>query len=79
MITRKRRVTRPERLCEASWARIVAALHGGHGPSREMVQAAKHAGAFAPERVHVVPSATFRGRDPFSLARTASLLGYGLI
>jgi len=42
-------------------------------------RAAKHAGAFAPDRVHVVPSATFRGRDPISLARTASLLGYGLL
>jgi UDP-N-acetylglucosamine--N-acetylmuramyl-(pentapeptide) pyrophosphoryl-undecaprenol N-acetylglucosamine transferase len=29
--------------------------------------------------VHVIPSATIRGRDPFSLARTGSVLGYGLL
>jgi UDP-N-acetylglucosamine--N-acetylmuramyl-(pentapeptide) pyrophosphoryl-undecaprenol N-acetylglucosamine transferase len=40
---------------------------------------AKHAGAFAPDAVHVIPSATIRGRDPLSLAKTASLLGYGLL
>jgi UDP-N-acetylglucosamine--N-acetylmuramyl-(pentapeptide) pyrophosphoryl-undecaprenol N-acetylglucosamine transferase len=41
-------------------------------------RAAQHAGAFAP-LVHVIPSATIRGRDPFSLARTAALLGYGTL
>ena len=42
-------------------------------------RAAQHAGAFAPEAVHVVPSATFRGRDPVSIARTGGVLGYGLL
>ena len=41
-------------------------------------RAARHAGAFA-GAVHVIPSATIRGRNPFSLARTASVLGYGLL
>ena len=34
--------------------------------------------AFPPERVHVIPSATWRGRDPISIARTGSTLAYGL-
>jgi UDP-N-acetylglucosamine--N-acetylmuramyl-(pentapeptide) pyrophosphoryl-undecaprenol N-acetylglucosamine transferase len=42
-------------------------------------RAAKHAGAFPPQAVHVIPSATIRGRNPVSLAKTASLLGYGLL
>jgi UDP-N-acetylglucosamine--N-acetylmuramyl-(pentapeptide) pyrophosphoryl-undecaprenol N-acetylglucosamine transferase len=42
-------------------------------------RAARHAGAFSPDAVHRVPSATIRGRDPLSLAKTASVLGYGLL
>jgi len=42
-------------------------------------RAAQHAGAFPPSAVHVIPSATIRGRDPLSLARTGSLLGYGML
>jgi UDP-N-acetylglucosamine--N-acetylmuramyl-(pentapeptide) pyrophosphoryl-undecaprenol N-acetylglucosamine transferase len=42
-------------------------------------RAAKHAGAFPPEAVHVIPSATIRGRDPLSLAKTGGLLTYGLL
>jgi UDP-N-acetylglucosamine--N-acetylmuramyl-(pentapeptide) pyrophosphoryl-undecaprenol N-acetylglucosamine transferase len=42
-------------------------------------RAAKHAGSFSPEAVHVIPSATIRGRDPLALTKTASLLGYGLL
>ena len=42
-------------------------------------RAAQHAGAFPPEAVHVIPSATFRSRDPIALAKTGSLLGYGLL
>jgi len=42
-------------------------------------RAARHAGAFPPEAIHVIPSATIRGRDPLSLAKTAGLLGYGLV
>ncbi len=40
-------------------------------------RAARYGGAFPPASVHMVPSATVRGRDPVSLARTAGLLGYG--
>ena len=39
----------------------------------------RHAGAFPPDAVHVIPSATIRGRDPLSLARTGSVLGYGVL
>jgi UDP-N-acetylglucosamine--N-acetylmuramyl-(pentapeptide) pyrophosphoryl-undecaprenol N-acetylglucosamine transferase len=42
-------------------------------------RAAQHAGAFAPDSVHVIPSATFRGRDPLSLAKTSGVLGHGLL
>jgi UDP-N-acetylglucosamine--N-acetylmuramyl-(pentapeptide) pyrophosphoryl-undecaprenol N-acetylglucosamine transferase len=34
--------------------------------------------AVPPERVHVIPSATFRGRDVLSVMRTGSALAYGL-
>ena len=33
---------------------------------------------FRAGRVHVIPSATWRGRDPISIARTGSTLAYGL-
>jgi UDP-N-acetylglucosamine--N-acetylmuramyl-(pentapeptide) pyrophosphoryl-undecaprenol N-acetylglucosamine transferase len=42
-------------------------------------RAARHAGAFSPDAVHVIPSATIRGRDPLSLATTGGLLGYGTL
>jgi UDP-N-acetylglucosamine--N-acetylmuramyl-(pentapeptide) pyrophosphoryl-undecaprenol N-acetylglucosamine transferase len=42
-------------------------------------RAARHAGAFPPDAVHVIPSATFRGRDPLSIARTGTMLGSGLL
>jgi UDP-N-acetylglucosamine--N-acetylmuramyl-(pentapeptide) pyrophosphoryl-undecaprenol N-acetylglucosamine transferase len=42
-------------------------------------RAARHAGAFPPDAVHLVPSATIRGRSPVALAKTASVLGYGLL
>ena len=38
-------------------------------------RAAKFGGRFPAERVHVIPSATWRGRDPFSIARTGSDAG----
>jgi UDP-N-acetylglucosamine--N-acetylmuramyl-(pentapeptide) pyrophosphoryl-undecaprenol N-acetylglucosamine transferase len=41
-------------------------------------RAARHAGAFAGS-VHVIPSATIRGKNPVSLARTGGMLGYGLL
>jgi UDP-N-acetylglucosamine--N-acetylmuramyl-(pentapeptide) pyrophosphoryl-undecaprenol N-acetylglucosamine transferase len=43
-------------------------------------RAARHAGAFSPEAIHVIPSATVRSKkNPFSLARTGGVLGYGLL
>jgi UDP-N-acetylglucosamine--N-acetylmuramyl-(pentapeptide) pyrophosphoryl-undecaprenol N-acetylglucosamine transferase len=42
-------------------------------------RAARHAGTFAADTVHVIPSATIRGRDPLSLAKTGGLLGYGTL
>jgi UDP-N-acetylglucosamine--N-acetylmuramyl-(pentapeptide) pyrophosphoryl-undecaprenol N-acetylglucosamine transferase len=42
-------------------------------------RAARHAGAFAAAGVHIIPSATIRGRNPFSLAKTGTLLGYGAL
>jgi UDP-N-acetylglucosamine--N-acetylmuramyl-(pentapeptide) pyrophosphoryl-undecaprenol N-acetylglucosamine transferase len=42
-------------------------------------RAARHASAFPSKSVHVVPSATVRNKkNPFSLARTGLVLGYGL-
>src|SRR3954470_8343481 len=41
-------------------------------------RAAQHAGAFASD-IHIIPSATIRGRDPLSLAKTGALLGYGVL
>ena len=38
-------------------------------------RAARHAGAFAAAGVHIIPSATIRGRNPISLAKTGVLLG----
>ena len=40
-------------------------------------RAAHHAGAFDWSAVHVIPSATLRGRDPVSLVRTGATLGFG--
>jgi UDP-N-acetylglucosamine--N-acetylmuramyl-(pentapeptide) pyrophosphoryl-undecaprenol N-acetylglucosamine transferase len=42
-------------------------------------RAARFGGAFAQDAIHVVASATLRGRDPIALARTVTLLGRGLI
>jgi UDP-N-acetylglucosamine--N-acetylmuramyl-(pentapeptide) pyrophosphoryl-undecaprenol N-acetylglucosamine transferase len=39
---------------------------------------ARYGGAFADETVHVVASATLRGRDPIAIMRTAARLGFGL-
>jgi UDP-N-acetylglucosamine--N-acetylmuramyl-(pentapeptide) pyrophosphoryl-undecaprenol N-acetylglucosamine transferase len=41
-------------------------------------RAARHAGAFA-GAVHVIPSATLRGKNPVALARTGAVLGYGFL
>jgi UDP-N-acetylglucosamine--N-acetylmuramyl-(pentapeptide) pyrophosphoryl-undecaprenol N-acetylglucosamine transferase len=41
-------------------------------------RAAKFGGHFPAETVHVIPSATLRGRDPVSLTKTGGTLAYGL-
>lgn len=41
-------------------------------------RAARYGDAFAKDAIHVVASATLRGRDPLALARTAAMLGIGL-
>ncbi len=61
-------------------AEALAAALGKRGVAVGLLtdaRAARHAGAFAD--VHVIPSATFRGRDPWSLASTAGVLGRGFI
>jgi len=42
-------------------------------------RAARFGGAFAEDAVHVVASATLRGRNPFALTRTAVMLGTGFL
>ncbi len=42
-------------------------------------RATRYGGAFPARATHVVPSATLRGRDPLSLARTVATLGLGLV
>jgi UDP-N-acetylglucosamine--N-acetylmuramyl-(pentapeptide) pyrophosphoryl-undecaprenol N-acetylglucosamine transferase len=43
------------------------------------VRGGRYGGKFPARQVHVVPSATVRGRNPLSLARTAAILGYGML
>jgi UDP-N-acetylglucosamine--N-acetylmuramyl-(pentapeptide) pyrophosphoryl-undecaprenol N-acetylglucosamine transferase len=62
-------------------AEALAAALGKRGVAVELVtdgRAERHAGAFAGS-VHVIPSATIRGRNPISLVRAGSVLGYGLL
>jgi UDP-N-acetylglucosamine--N-acetylmuramyl-(pentapeptide) pyrophosphoryl-undecaprenol N-acetylglucosamine transferase len=62
-------------------AEALAAALEKRGVAVELVtdrRAARHAGAFT-AAVHVVPSATIRGRNPLSLARTGGVLGFGLV
>src|SRR6266702_2865146 len=40
-------------------------------------RALRYSGLFSRDNIAVVPSETVRGRDPFSLARTVLMLGYG--
>ena len=39
----------------------------------------RYGGKFPARQVHVVPSETVRGRNPISLARTAAVLGFGML
>src|ERR1700737_396295 len=40
-------------------------------------RALRYSGLFSKDNIDVVPSETVRGRTPWSLARTAIMLGYG--
>jgi UDP-N-acetylglucosamine--N-acetylmuramyl-(pentapeptide) pyrophosphoryl-undecaprenol N-acetylglucosamine transferase len=40
-------------------------------------RAERFGGAFAEDSIHIVASATLRGRNPFAAARTAAMLGFG--
>jgi UDP-N-acetylglucosamine--N-acetylmuramyl-(pentapeptide) pyrophosphoryl-undecaprenol N-acetylglucosamine transferase len=40
-------------------------------------RATRYGHEFPARRTHIIPSATIRGRDPFSLAKTAAMLGLG--
>ena len=42
------------------------------------VRAKQYSGHFAASDSHVIPSATFRGRDPISVAKTVAVLGLGV-
>lgn len=42
-------------------------------------RAARYSGAISEDAIHVISSATLRARNPLSMARTASLLGLGLL
>jgi UDP-N-acetylglucosamine--N-acetylmuramyl-(pentapeptide) pyrophosphoryl-undecaprenol N-acetylglucosamine transferase len=42
-------------------------------------RAARFGGAFSEDSIHVVTSATLRGRNPIALTRTTALLGFGLV
>ena len=41
-------------------------------------RAARYGGAFADDAIHIVSSATLRGRNPLAVSRTAALLGIGM-
>jgi len=60
-------------------AEALAAVLANRGIRVELAtdhRAERYAGAFP--AVHVIPSATVRGRDPFSLSKTAAVLGFGV-
>jgi UDP-N-acetylglucosamine--N-acetylmuramyl-(pentapeptide) pyrophosphoryl-undecaprenol N-acetylglucosamine transferase len=61
-------------------AEALAAALGRRGVAVQLAtdtRATRYGDAFPRSAVHVIPSATVRGRDPLSLTRTAALLGYG--
>ena len=64
-------------------AEALAAALAKRGVAVELVtdsRAVRHAGKFPAAAVHVIPSATIRSKqNPFSLARTGCVLGYGLL
>jgi UDP-N-acetylglucosamine--N-acetylmuramyl-(pentapeptide) pyrophosphoryl-undecaprenol N-acetylglucosamine transferase len=42
-------------------------------------RAARYGGAFPDDAIHVISSATLRGKNPVEVTRTAALLGFGLL
>src|SRR5205085_1678826 len=63
-------------------AEALAAALARRGISVELAtdpRAARFAQDFPARHLHVVPSATLRGRDPWSLARTAAILAWGTL
>jgi len=63
-------------------AEALAAALKEHGIAAHLVtdrRAARYGGAFDDASVHVVASATLRGRDPIALSRTAAMLAVGLM
>src|SRR5262245_62224635 len=60
-------------------AEALAAVLANRGIRVELAtdhRAERYGGAFP--AVHVIPSATIRGRDPISLSKTAAVLGFGV-
>jgi len=63
-------------------AEALAAALARRGATIELAtdaRAAHFARNFPAKRLHVVPSATLRGRDPWNLAGTAAVLGWGTL
>jgi UDP-N-acetylglucosamine--N-acetylmuramyl-(pentapeptide) pyrophosphoryl-undecaprenol N-acetylglucosamine transferase len=40
---------------------------------------ASYSGTFPADKTHIIPSETLRGRDPFSYAKTAAIVGFGTV
>jgi UDP-N-acetylglucosamine--N-acetylmuramyl-(pentapeptide) pyrophosphoryl-undecaprenol N-acetylglucosamine transferase len=62
-------------------AEALAVALAQHGVAIDLAtdeRATRYGTKFPARNVHVVPSATVRGRDPFSLAKTAGLLAVGV-
>jgi UDP-N-acetylglucosamine--N-acetylmuramyl-(pentapeptide) pyrophosphoryl-undecaprenol N-acetylglucosamine transferase len=63
-------------------AEALAAVLGKHGIPVHLVtdhRAARYSGAFTEDTIHVVSSATLRGRNLIALAKTFGALGYGYV
>jgi UDP-N-acetylglucosamine--N-acetylmuramyl-(pentapeptide) pyrophosphoryl-undecaprenol N-acetylglucosamine transferase len=62
-------------------AEALAAVLTSRGIAVELAtdaRAARYGGGFPASAVHVIPSATIRGRDPISLAKAGAILGFGI-
>ena len=56
---------------------VALAKHGAVIDLATDERATRYGSTFPARTTHMIPSATFRGRDPISLARTICMLGYG--